>query len=345
MEKRLDYEILRIVAIFGVVFNHTWVHGFDLYSVSGPGINFTASLILAILCKVAVPLFFMISGGLLLEKEESLRTLFQKRILRMVLVLLLFSALSYGFKIHWGEVESPGVFDFIYRIWHEDMTIPYWYLYSYLALLLMLPLLRPMVKAMPNQAFVYLLGLHICYYGILTPIGYLFGFDTLSSDLFLPMIERVIFYFLMGYYAVHRFSWKLMTKKHLALLGVAAAAAVLIMYLLTWHDISSHGEITWDFKGTWLWIPTFFIYALIHQLVSWHPPKRAAKLIEALGSCVFGTYLLEGILRVYLVRLCYALEPKIHVLPACFIWVFCVVICGMAITWVLKKIPGLKKLL
>lgn len=34
-EKRLDYELMRIAAIFLVVFNHTDIRGFFLYQVPG----------------------------------------------------------------------------------------------------------------------------------------------------------------------------------------------------------------------------------------------------------------------------------------------------------------------
>ena len=75
-EKRLDYELMRILAIFLVVFNHTENRGFFLYQVPGcSGINAILSLLLATVCKIAVPLFLMISGGLLFLRQESLKDL------------------------------------------------------------------------------------------------------------------------------------------------------------------------------------------------------------------------------------------------------------------------------
>ena len=107
-EKRLDYELMRILAIFLVVFNHTDTRGFFLYQVPGcSGLNAVLSLLLATICKIAVPLFFMISGGLLLHRQESLKDLFRKRIVRMGIVLVLFSGILYGVWIHWGFVPHP----------------------------------------------------------------------------------------------------------------------------------------------------------------------------------------------------------------------------------------------
>lgn len=114
-EKRLDYEVLRLIAIVGVVFNHTSGRGFDLYMAEGcSGINYVGSLLLGILCKIAVPLFFLVSGGLLLAKEERIRTVLVKRVLRILLALVIFSGVLYLFWIRWDYVTKAGVQDFLF---------------------------------------------------------------------------------------------------------------------------------------------------------------------------------------------------------------------------------------
>ena len=81
--KTIYIEVLRTVSIFLVIFNHTRGLGNNLYSYVLPDtFSYWGSLALSIFCKVAVPIFFMISGGMLLGKEESIRELFQKRIFR-----------------------------------------------------------------------------------------------------------------------------------------------------------------------------------------------------------------------------------------------------------------------
>ena len=116
-EKRLDFELMRVIAIFLVIFNHSQERGFTLYEIAGgSAFNNTVSLILAILCKIAVPLFLMISGGLLLHKEETVRDILVKRVLRIGAALVLFSGVLYLFRIRWGTIEAPGAFDFFKRL-------------------------------------------------------------------------------------------------------------------------------------------------------------------------------------------------------------------------------------
>lgn len=346
-EKRLDYEALRLIAIFGVVFNHTQLRGFSLYQLDNcSSVNFTGSLLLGILCKTAVPLFFLVSGGLLLHKDEPIRVVLKKRVLRIGIVLVLFSTILYLFWSHWGYIEAPGLRDYLTRLWSTGVSVPYWYLYAYLGLMLMLPLLRPMVRVMSNMTFAYLFGIHVVLYCILSPIAVALDLGPANRDLLICLVEPNVFYFLMGYYLAHRFDWSLIKKRHTAILWGFAAAAVLTMYLLARLGFQRGGTVGFDYHESLILFPIAAIYASVHELFAHHTaPAWLRRLLTELGGCVFGTYLLEGILRHYLGFIFEALEPRLHVLPACLIWVAAVVACGLAITWVLKKIPGLKKLL
>lgn len=345
MKKRMDFELLRLIAIFGVVFNHTQLRGFELYMVEGSRVNYLGSLLLSVLCKVAVPLFFLVSGGLLLHRNEPLRVLLKKRVLRMAVVLVLFSGILYLFWCGWGVVTEPGVGDFLRRLWSTGVSVPYWYLYAYLSLLLLLPLLRPMVQHMSDRAFLYLTVLHLLRYPVLQVAGELLELGALHENFWLPMAEPNLYYFLMGYYLAHRFDWTRMGKKQLGLSWGLALLAVLGMMALAHIHFQRYGT-GMDHLRTLAVFPVFAVYATVHQLCDRHPLKgRGAKVVETLGGCVFGTYLLEGVFRHYLEPVYLALEPKIHVLPACLVWVAAVVAAGLAVTWVLKKVPGLKKLL
>ena len=346
-EKRLDFEIMRILAIFGVVFNHSQERGFELYMLPECStVNYVLSLIPAILCKTAVPLFLLVSGGLLLRREEPLGTVLKKRVLRIGLVLVLFSAILYGFWVAWGYAPDPSVRDFLRRLWSEGISAPYWYLYAYLGLMLLLPLLRPMVQNMTDQAFRYLAVVHITVFGLLYSLACLFGLGEVTRSLELSPAEPVLFYFIMGYYFACRFSWERVTGRTLLGLTGLSIAAVAIQFGLTGICLGRQDGFMPDFLLGFTVVPVFTIYAAVRVFCERHSfSPRARKIIELLGSCTFGTYLMEGILRHHLGFVFEALSPRIHVLPACGIWILLVVCCGMGLTWILKKLPGFRQLL
>lgn len=346
-EKRLDFELLRLIAICFVVYNHTQHRGFELFLQPGcQGINYYFSLVMSVLCVIGVPLFLMVSGGLLLHKNETIQKVLFGRVLRILVALVLFSAVLYGFWYRWDMLDSYSLNDFLGRLWHQGISIPYWYLYAYGALLLALPLLRPMVMTMRDSAFMYLTFLYVMFNTIMKPLGYLMGWGTVDPYFQIPMITTVVYYFLMGYYFAHRFHWESLKWRHIGVMTVLSCISILIPCILSSRDGIASGEALNILRDGFVILPTITIYLAVALLVREHPvPEKLGKIIGSLGGCVFGVYLLEGILRVELQGIYHFLEPRIHVLPACFVWVLAVVIAGLAITWVLKRIPVLRKIL
>lgn len=106
-KKQLDIELMRIVACFFVIFNHTENKGFFLFSsYDSHSIQFWLYMFISIFCKFSVPLFFCISGALLLCKEsEPIGRLWKHKILKMFLILLIWSLLYYLSEVHLGWQE------------------------------------------------------------------------------------------------------------------------------------------------------------------------------------------------------------------------------------------------
>ena len=345
-QKRLDFELLRLLAIFGVVFNHSQGRGFELYMVENVStVNYYASLLLGILCKNAVPLFFMVSGGLLLHRKEPISVTLRKRVPRILVSLVLFSGILYLFWIRWGYVE-PGLGDFFRRLWAEGVSTPYWYLYAYLGVLLLLPLLQPLAQHMSDSLFRYMIVLHALLFGASATIGTLTGWGPFHDNLRNMLLEPELIYFFLGYYFAHRFSWDKLDGKKLGMLWVLAIVSIAVMLGLA--DLSFHrtGTSGIGYSNGWMLFSVLAVYASVCKLFASHTASKwLGRILSSLGGCVFGTYLMEGILRHALGPVYEALEPHIHVLPACIIWVILVVVCGLAITWVLKRIPGVNKIL
>ena len=89
--RRIDLDILRIIAIFFVIFAHTGAaHRYLYLDLNNDNIlKIYFYTITSIIATINVPLFFIISGTLLLEnKNETYLCIFNKRILRIIFALL-----------------------------------------------------------------------------------------------------------------------------------------------------------------------------------------------------------------------------------------------------------------
>lgn len=75
--RNYSFYVLRILACFLVIVNHTIEGLFKYFPSTTGGLSFTVFYF----CKIAVPIFLMISGALLIPKEESLKNYLLKEYL------------------------------------------------------------------------------------------------------------------------------------------------------------------------------------------------------------------------------------------------------------------------
>lgn len=95
-KKEVYLEILRIIAICFVIFNHTGLNGYWLFTQRTPGtLSFYIYLFLSLFCKFAVPLFMAISGAVLLGRKDEPVKKNAQRIFRIVIVLVVYSFIYY----------------------------------------------------------------------------------------------------------------------------------------------------------------------------------------------------------------------------------------------------------
>ena len=91
-ERNISFDLIRILAIFLVMYNHRETYIF-YHHVPHMGLRYILSMCGAAFCKCGPPLFFMVSGALILHKKESFRRIFQHRILRILIVMVILSIL------------------------------------------------------------------------------------------------------------------------------------------------------------------------------------------------------------------------------------------------------------
>lgn len=229
--RKVYYDFIRLAAIFLVIFNHTPAFDFPFRSnIDSMGDWFI--LLIAVSDKVAVPLFFMMSGALLLPKQEPLNVLLKKRVFRYALVILIFCMMQTAYCAAVEGCHILGVRNFITLCYKGDGCIYYetscwviWFLYAYLGFLLMLPFLRAMVTVASNALFIYLFVIQIVCCVILPSLYVILtGSSPQGGQLlqYLPLCGNAFVCVLAGYYVENRVDISKLNAKHLALMLVAS---------------------------------------------------------------------------------------------------------------------------
>ncbi len=342
------YDLLRILAILCVIYNHTNERGYYLYAFPCPAYLRDLYIAVAALIAVAVPIFFMISGALLLPKQETLKELYQKRVARIAVVLLVFSVLQYGVKLWEGNAPLSGRY-FLQHILSEPMISPYWYLYTYLAYLLILPFLRKLVAVMDRRSYLYLFALLIAAEGVLPTALYLLGIPTANSFFVLPFVSNIVVYPLLGYYMEYVMpTERYCAKTTEAVLLAMGATLVFFVAMTNLRGLTFEEFTTYD-KGLYTCSLTavldFGVYYLVKRFCGKRDLSRYKKILAALGSASFGVYLIEQPIREHIPAVCDRLTPYIGAFPACIVYVLTVFVITSAIVLLIKRLPGFRRLL
>ena len=343
--RKIYLDFLRIIAIYMVLFNHTGVKGFALYTTANAFPLRFFYLCNAIFITIAVPLFFMISGALLLGKQESIKTVLKKRVLRFLCILLAASVMMYLYLYRTGVYTTFSVGFFFKQLFTQEMCSAYWYLYAYLAYLLMLPFLRRLAVSLTNKEYLWLFGTY-AFINLLTITDFLLFKGTASHNSHFSFFINCnyVIYPLMGYYIDQRMDKKQLSgKTALKLLGLSVISIIICAGMTTYkcnliNDWKASNSQT--FFETLIFIPAAFVFLTAKLWFSTHDlSERMCTLITFCGSLTFGIYLIERICREAMERIYWILLPYLHSLLSCWIWILCACILGGLVTFIVKKIP------
>lgn len=197
LKRNTGFDIIRIIAIFMVVAIHS--HVAPLAVNKGSAMWYVV-MSLQVICLVAVPLFFMVSGALLLsdEKETDISTLYKKRLPKQAIPFIVWSVIYVIARIVMGKISfSISAFT---SLLYEPAYYQFWFMYTLLAIYLLLPILQTLIKNCDKKKTEYILILWAIFSVLLPVISrFVKGFD-ISDHVDLVLCEGYIGYFILGYY-------------------------------------------------------------------------------------------------------------------------------------------------
>lgn len=349
--RKLHMDFLRMIAIFMVLFNHTGAKGFALFTIARESYLYGCYLFLSIFIKIAVPIFFMISGALLLGRGDGKRNISKldtiKRFKKFLVILIICSFISYLYSLNF-KIENFDIKYFFQTLYSSRVTGAYWYLYSYLAYILMLPLLCKLAQTLSNQQFIYMIKIYFIMQ-IISIVQYIIwkGQISYNSSFSLFIMEDNIFYPLLGYFIEERIPKKYYKKTVVKLVLISIIFIIISCYLTQYHCnlINEWNEASCQrFFSTLIFIPTFSVYFITKMWFETHKlSEYKSKVLILIGSSTFGIYLFEQIYRDRTQFIFNLLLPYLHTLPACLIWILSACVLGFIVTIILKQIPIIKK--
>ena len=338
-EKMAYLEMLRVIALFCVLINHT-VNG-ELFWQELGGKKWFILLVEFLFCRINVPLFLMISGVLLLGRVDTYEKCL-RRAFRILVDIVIFSLLYYIWQCH-GTGMEVSMAEFRARVLREEITTPLWYLYMYLGILILLPLLQRMAARMEKRDYQYLIVLAIVVCGSLPVAGHYIGWLRLNpnfSEMLLPVYIGIFF---CGYYLANYVEIK---TKYAVVSGAVLIGSVGFQVYLTW--LEAQHEAWYLYVAETNNFPNILSAAAVFYIARWLQTVIKAewfwKLMMVLGSAMFGAYLLSDFVVTKSRVLFDAMNGRLNIVIALFVWDVAIFAIAAALTFLLKCIPGVKKL-
>lgn len=232
------YDSLRAIATIGVIGIHVSSSYVPMRGSSITEAEFWFGNIFDSLSRFAVPLFVMLSGALLLGKEEPTKIFIKKRISRLLWPFLFWSLAyianslvnDYNDGIPHSFIETAGI---ILSQLRDGASIHLWYVYMIIGLYLFVPIIRKWITHASEKDLLYFLGIWFVVMLISQP-----GINVINPKLDMRYFGGFLGYLVLGYYLRIKDFRKPKTE---TLLGIAMTitgflATIFGTYWLHWQS-------------------------------------------------------------------------------------------------------------
>lgn len=343
-------DFLRVISAFSVIYIHSDAAG--LFETVQHGIVRTLIYIFAsVAVRMAVPVFFMISGALLLGKDESWEKILKVRVSRIVIVLISVNFVKYMVALIQDDIlASFDMWYFIEAAFSRGFTLAYWFLYAYIGFLLMLPFLRSMVKHIGGKEIAVLISFAVITQFVIPYYQYVskaMGLEYLSlyNNLYLGAItNEIIFYPIVGYYMHNKLDVNVLKIKHIIMCIIVFLGSIAATTVLMYHNGVRNG-----FTSNYISMCSSVTAITIFVVIRWvfekvefvKNNKGLIRFVKFAGPLTLGIYMIDPILLMFRNDIIARINIDLFVFS--LIWCVCSMIFGGAITYLLKRIPLVKK--
>lgn len=319
-------DVVRVLGAFLVVTAHVPYKGIG---------NIWVDSLYFILSRIAVPMFFMASGYLLLAKQEPYADFFRKRAFKVFIPFIAWSVIY----MLWGRESFDAPFSlkvaasYVLKIIRGPRANHLWFFYALIGLYLFTPILRVFVAKATVRDLLYFCGMWFLVTPVLTTFQ---EFTPLKAGFEIYFAAGYTGYFLLGH-LIGRLSFS-----RNQLLGFAA------VFLIAWMAAvyAIHHNSLIDFHTQYF--ESYLSINVVLMSVSAFILLRAVKVSGRFNACLaplskasFGIYLLHVIVIDEMVSLqpfsgWMTMGSSVYMMPLLGLFGFTV---SFVIIYILQKIP------
>lgn len=337
-QRDLSMDLLRIAAAMAVILLHTSGGYLDASPVGS--LSWMIANVLDSSTRWCVPIFVMISGAFLLQRNIPVKLLYVKYIKHLVVLLLGWNFLYNIPRIH----EFPS---------HLIDVIPYflcsgggyhlWFLYMLIGVYVVIPILKKIVDGGLSK-YVLILWLLTCVVQAGIPHEILYNnrfFLTAQNVLVFPFSIHYIGFFVLGHYLYREVTFSQKMKSIAYFGGIVGWICVTMGTLLLSRRKGMLVDYFYEYHNIMVVMMAISLFVLCLNT----PPRFNkelqqlvfARMIKELSKLTLGVYLIHVFLlgKLYVFALSQGLNSFVYI-P--IIWIL-VTFFSFFLSWILNKIP------
>ncbi len=340
MKRNYKIDLLRIILIVLVII----VHISNLYLVRFTKISlskYTISLFFNSFSRICVPLFFMISGALLINEKYDKKKYFT-RIIKFIIILIIWSII---YSILNETVELKTFFLSLFNARSTQRHL--WFMYVIIGLYIALPFIQNMCKNMTKELenlFIILWsifsGLAVIYEPLINHIANI----EVNVEYPIPIIQATYYlgYFILGHILYKRIENNEINIKNRSLILIYILSSLITFSFTLYSSIklNYHYESMLWYKSIFTIIASTSIFLLV---LNKNYNIKNEKIIKYFSSLTFGIYLIHMIFLNKITEhyLIINYSPILTIPILSLIILFLSIICIS----ILKKIPYINKII
>lgn len=286
-EEYIDF--LRVFATFCVVVLHSYAPYFEDFYIYGTK-SWWAVNVLAAFTRWGVPVFFMISGYLLLNdtREIKIRKFIRKRLSKVLIPLAFWSIWYYSNSVLMAS-RAFDLSDLILNFFSNKISYHLWFVYTISGLYLCVPIIKNIISPKDDTRIWYFFGVIFVTTTIFPFISKIVGTWVVITA---PIFNGYLGWFLYGY-LLNRIDFD---KKKRIIIYLTAIALGVIGAIGTFL-LSNYYKIDGFFNGGYQ-LNTYIITTAIYIFVKYDftqiiKSKKLNSLAFIMGKLSYGVYLIH----------------------------------------------------
>ena len=347
-KNRIFYlDVLRVIACLSIVLIHS-AGGYVVENIGSP--NFWVGNALDSMARIGVPLFIMISGALMLDKNYSFsKKKLMRHIVRMVVFFVVWSAFYCLIFVVADEVfikhQPISISDVILSFFGGHYHL--WFVYLIVGLYFILPLLRLWVNDKNKKYVEYFIILALVFnFTIPQVISVAGNYNTLFEELNFILANHFQLKYVGGYTAYFILGWYINNydikyKKALYLLGLLGFVITFIgTYILS---VTTEKPIQiYDASNINVFLQSAAVFILVKD--KYINSEKNNKIIDSISEKSLGIYAIH----VLFITFAFKTSDIIHISANAIITVPFVFVSALLLSYIssfiLSKIPLIKEI-